>query len=229
MAREMAAHHKPCKGGDQISPRAKPPLLGPPSRQRATTACSDHNLPATKVTQICIPQEVERKTRCSSLMVVEGSVSAGTDGTGPGTGPSMSAKPPPNSLPSCCHLAVSRKLSSASQACLFTGALELTQLQPLPSPTATHPTGLQTRFSNPVYLRGRALRQHLVNGRFGWTFSKVQPKLRLALGSRNKQKVNKKGKRKPLKICTATPQPSERPFGWGQVPLFKNNSSFCTL
>lgn len=190
--------------------------------------CTYRNLPATKVTQICIPQEVERKTRCSSLMVVEGSMSAGTV-SWPGTGPSMSAKPPPNSLPSCCHLAGSGKRSSASQACLFTGALELTQPQPLPSPTTTHPTGLQTRFSNPLYLRGRTLRQHLVNGRSWWTFSKVQPKPQLAPGSRNKQKVNKRGKRKPLKICMATLQPSKRPLGWGKVPLFKNSNSFCTL
>lgn len=75
-------------------------------------------------------------------------------------------------------------------------AVELTQPQPLPSPATVHPTGLQTQFSNPLYLRGRALRQHLVTSHFGWTFGKVQPKPRLTPGSRNKQKVNKKGKRK---------------------------------
>lgn len=73
---------------------------------------------------------------------------------------------------------------------------ELTQPQPLPSLATVHPTGLQTQFSNPLYLRGRALRQHLVTSHFGWTFGKVQPKPRLTPGSRNKQKVNKKGKRK---------------------------------
>lgn len=95
VAREAAAHHEPCKGGERVGPGAKPPPLGLPPRQSATAVCTDRNLPDTKVTQICIPQEVERKTRCSSLMALEGSVSVGMV-SWPGTGPSTSAKPPPN-------------------------------------------------------------------------------------------------------------------------------------
>lgn len=93
VAREVAAHHKPCRRGEQVGPGASPLPLGLPARQRTTAVCTDFDLPATKVTQICIPQEVERQSRCSSLMVSEGSVAV-TMVSWLGTGASMAAKPP---------------------------------------------------------------------------------------------------------------------------------------
>lgn len=57
------------------------------------TERSTPNLPATKVTQTCIPQEVERKSSCSSLMVLEGPVSLAMV-SWMGTGPSMAARSP---------------------------------------------------------------------------------------------------------------------------------------
>lgn len=129
----------------------------------------------------------------------------------------------PNSALSCgccCHLAARR--ANAVQVCkpACSGkALELAQ--PRSSLTTTHP-GLQSRCSNPWYLRGRALCQHLGTRWLGWTFGEVQPTPRLTPGSRDRQKVNKEGKRKAV---TNTPAIEEA----GGSPLFKNYSSFCTV
>jgi len=194
VAREAAAHHEPCKGGRTGRSWGKAPSPG----QRATAMCTDHNLPATKVTQTCIPQEVERKTRCSSLMALEGSALVGVVSR-PGMGPSMSVTLPPESAPSCrcCRrLAGPGKRGLASQGAWF-GKSFRAGAAPAPSqPPTAHPTRLQTQFSAPLYLRGRALRQPLVTDRCGWTFGKVQPKPHLTPGSGNKQKVNRKGKSK---------------------------------
>lgn len=158
VAREVPAHHKPCQG-EQISTGVKPPpLCHPPGTEHNT----EPNLPATKVTQTCIPQEVERKSRCSSLMVSEGSVSLAMV-SWMGTGPFKSARSPPNSALGrgrCRHLAARRANAVQVHKPAYSGkALELAQ--PRSSPSTAHPAGLQTRRSNPSYLRGRALRQHL--------------------------------------------------------------------
>lgn len=205
----------------------KAPSPVPPPRAESTT---EPNLPATKVTQTCIPQEVERKSRCSSLMVLEGCVSPAM-ASWMGTGPSMSARSPPDSALSCgccCHLAARRANAVQVHKPAYSGkALELAQ--PHSSLAATHPTGLQTRCSNPSYLRGWALRQHLGTSRFGWTFGKVQPTPRLTPGSRSKQKVNKKGKRKALTNTPAHAVATKEASWPGEAPLFKNSNSFCTV
>lgn len=155
-------------------------------------------------------------------MVLEGCVSPAM-ASWMGTGPSMSARSPPDSALSCgccCHLAARRANAVQVHKPAYSGkALELAQ--PHSSLAATHPTGLQTRCSNPSYLRGWALRQHLGTSRFGWTFGKVQPTPRLTPGSRNKQKVNKKGKRKALTNTPAHAVATKEASWSGEAPLFK--------
>lgn len=89
VAREVPAHHKPCEGRAGKSWGKAPSPVPPPWAEGTTQP----NLPATKVTQTCIPQEVERKSRCSSLMVLEGSVSLAM-ASWMGTGPFTSARSP---------------------------------------------------------------------------------------------------------------------------------------
>lgn len=145
----------------------KPPSPVPPPWAEGT---AQPNLPATKVTQTCIPQEVERKSRCSSLMVLEGSVSLAMV-SWMGTGPSMSARSPQTRR--WAVVAAVTSLLAGQMRLRFTELLTQEKLWGWHSPVPA--SAPQTRCSNPSYLRGRALRQHLGTGWFEWTFGKVQP------------------------------------------------------